>query len=105
MSDDKMNRGEPDRSRINLNEDYEVSYWSERFGITKEQLTKAVEKVGNSPEDIARLVGKSALSATGSPFDAAQRNDRRAHLVGRLVHGMRHAGALLLCGDRRARIG
>ena len=24
MSDDKMNRGEPDRSRINLNEDYEV---------------------------------------------------------------------------------
>ena len=34
MSDDKMNRGEPDRSRINLDEDYEVSYWSERFGIT-----------------------------------------------------------------------
>jgi hypothetical protein len=60
MSDDKMNRGEPDRSRINLNEDYEVSYWSERFGITKEQLKKAVEKVGNSPEDIARLVGKPA---------------------------------------------
>jgi hypothetical protein len=58
MSDDKMNRGEPDRSRINLNEHYEVSYWSERFGITKEQLKKAVEKVGNSPEDIARLVGK-----------------------------------------------
>jgi len=42
MSDDKMNRGEPDRSRINLDEDYEVSYWSERFGITKEQLKKAV---------------------------------------------------------------
>ena len=60
MSDDKMNRGEPDRSRINLNEDYEVSYWSERFGITKEQLKKAVEKVSNSPEDIARLVGKPA---------------------------------------------
>ena len=60
MSDDKMNRGEPDRSRINLDEDYEVSYWSERFGITKEQLKKAVEKVGSSPEDIARLVGKPA---------------------------------------------
>ena len=54
------NRGEPDRSRINLNEDYEVSYWSERFGITKEQLMKAVEKVGNSSEDIARLVSKPA---------------------------------------------
>ena len=35
MSDDKMNRGEPDRSRINLNEDYEVNYWSERFGIPR----------------------------------------------------------------------
>ena len=31
MADDKTNRGEPDRSRINMSEDYEVKYWTERL--------------------------------------------------------------------------
>ena len=27
MSDDVLKRGQPDRSRINMHEDYEVKYW------------------------------------------------------------------------------
>ena len=38
MSDGKTRRGEPDRSRTNLNEEYEVRYWTVKFGITEEQL-------------------------------------------------------------------
>jgi hypothetical protein len=41
-------RGEPDRSRINMQEPYEVKYWSHQLGVTPERLQQAVEKVGNS---------------------------------------------------------
>lgn len=56
MADSKAHRGEPDRSRINLNEDYEVRYWTEQFGCTKEQLAVAITKVGNSPDNVRRVL-------------------------------------------------
>ena len=46
--DDKKNIGKSDRSRINLSENYEVEYWSQKFDISPEQLRKAVEKSGSS---------------------------------------------------------
>ena len=58
MSDDKKNTGEPDRSRISLHEDHEVRYWTERFGVTKEQLAVAVAKVGNSADAVRLALGK-----------------------------------------------
>jgi 3-oxoacyl-[acyl-carrier-protein] synthase III len=48
MSDDLINRGQPDRSKINMHEDYEVKYWTKHFGISKEKLAEVVDKVGNS---------------------------------------------------------
>jgi hypothetical protein len=58
MNDDKQDRGEPDRSRISLSEDYEVRYWTERLGVTKEQLAVAVRKVGNSANAVRQALGK-----------------------------------------------
>ena len=58
MNDDKQDRGEPDRSRISLGEDYEVRYWTERLGVTKEQLAVAVRKVGNSADAVRQALGK-----------------------------------------------
>ncbi|MDQ2666065.1 MAG: DUF3606 domain-containing protein [Gemmatimonadota bacterium] len=52
MADDKSNRGPQDRSRISLTEDYEVRYWTQKFGVTKEQLAAAVHAVGNSAEKV-----------------------------------------------------
>ena len=46
MADDPNYRGPQDRSRINLQQEHEVRYWSEKFGVTKEQLREAVEQVG-----------------------------------------------------------
>jgi hypothetical protein len=46
MSDDKSKVGSPDRDRINVHEDYEVRYWSEKFGVTAEELEGAVTAVG-----------------------------------------------------------
>ena len=58
MSDDKQKRGEPDRSRINLSEDYEVAYWTKRFDVTEQVLREAVGRVGNIADDV-----RAALNA------------------------------------------
>jgi hypothetical protein len=41
-------RHQPDRSKINMNEEYEVQYWTKQLNVSKEELQKAVDKVGNS---------------------------------------------------------
>ncbi|WP_313621384.1 DUF3606 domain-containing protein [Achromobacter sp.] len=48
MSDDLNNRGPQDRSRVNVNESYELRYWTKHFGVTEEQLRAAVKAVGPS---------------------------------------------------------
>jgi Protein of unknown function (DUF3606) len=48
MSDDRSKKGMQDRTRINTSGDYEVRYWSEKFGVSHERLKQAVQKVGNS---------------------------------------------------------
>ena len=52
MSDDKTRRGPQDRSRISLSEDYEVRYWTEALGVSKERLEELVRKHGNSAEKV-----------------------------------------------------
>jgi hypothetical protein len=32
MADDLKNRGAQDRSRVNIHEDYEVQYWTKKWG-------------------------------------------------------------------------
>jgi len=53
MSDDKSKKGMQDRTGINTEEDYELRYWSEKFGVSQDQVSQdqlkaAVKKVGNS---------------------------------------------------------
>jgi hypothetical protein len=48
MADNTMNRGNPDRGRINLNQEHEVRYWSQKFGVTEQELRAAVEAAGSS---------------------------------------------------------
>ena len=52
--DDKSKAGPQDAQRVNVNEDYELRDWAKRFGVTKEQLKKAVEKVGPMAKDVER---------------------------------------------------
>ena len=60
MADDRAKRGAPDRSRINLGEDYEVEYWSKTLGVSRERLVEAVKKVGDSLQAVRRELGDSA---------------------------------------------
>ena len=54
MADDKSQQGPQDRSRINVNERYELDYWSNKFGVTPKDLKRAVEKVGVNAKDVER---------------------------------------------------
>lgn len=59
MGDDKTNRGPQDASRINMHEDYEVAYWTKKFGVTKAELEAAVKKAGVSVDAVAKALGKA----------------------------------------------
>ena len=60
MADDTSERDYRDRDRINVHEDYEVQYWSKKFGVTPEQLRKVVGKVGNSVAAVERELKRAA---------------------------------------------
>lgn len=48
MTDKLTQRHQPDRSKINMSEDYEVKYWTHELGVTRSQLQTAIDKVGNA---------------------------------------------------------
>jgi len=52
MSDDKSNRGPADAKRINVNEDYEVRYWTRILGVSEETLRETVQRVGVVADDV-----------------------------------------------------
>jgi hypothetical protein len=52
MADSRQERGPQDRSRINVNEDYELRYWSKEFGVSADQLIDAVKRVGVSADKV-----------------------------------------------------
>jgi hypothetical protein len=66
MSDDKNRKGPEDPNRINLNQPYEVRYWTKELSINETTLRLAVDKVGvmvvdvkawlNRPENRWRIV-------------------------------------------------
>ena len=58
MSDDRKSKGSQDRSRINTSEDYEVRYWSKKFGVSADQLKAAVKKVGSSAAAVEKELAK-----------------------------------------------
>lgn len=47
MSDDKTKAGGQDRSRISVDEDYELRDWARKFGVSPDELKAAVKAVGN----------------------------------------------------------
>jgi Protein of unknown function (DUF3606) len=59
MSDDKSNRGSPDRDRIDINDPDEVRNWTQSLGVTKEELQRAVEAVGNTAGKVYDYLGRN----------------------------------------------
>jgi uncharacterized protein DUF3606 len=58
MPDDKTKADAADRARINRHEEYEVQDWSAKFGVSRERLLAAIDKVGPMAIDVMRELGK-----------------------------------------------
>lgn len=58
MSDDLSKRRPQDANKVNVNESWELDYWSKKFGVTKEKLKEAVKAVGTSAAAIQKHLGK-----------------------------------------------
>ncbi len=58
MADNLKDRGPQDRSRINVNESWELQYWTEELGVSEDQLRDAVKNAGTSVEAVRKQLGK-----------------------------------------------
>lgn len=52
MPDDTQTRSGQDRERINVNQDYEVRYWTKELGVSAERLKQAVDAVGDRADKV-----------------------------------------------------
>ena len=56
--DNLKNRGQQDRSKINMHEAHEVKYWTKQLGVSHDELQKAVDKVGNGAAAVRKQLGQ-----------------------------------------------
>jgi hypothetical protein len=54
MADDLKQTSRQDDERINVDQDHELSYWSSKLGVSRDQLREAVAKVGPMREAVER---------------------------------------------------
>ena len=47
----------PDRSKIDLRNEHEVKHWIKVLRVSKEDLEKAIAKVGNNPASVRKELG------------------------------------------------
>jgi hypothetical protein len=52
MADDKKKKDYRDATRININEDYEKTYWKKTLDVSGQALAAAVKKVGPSVKKV-----------------------------------------------------
>jgi hypothetical protein len=58
MSDNKSERGSPDRDRIDMNDPDEVRNWTKSLGVSKEELERAVRAAGDRAEKVREYLGR-----------------------------------------------
>ena len=65
MADDPSIRGQQDRTRINVNQEHELRYWSEKLGCSPDELRSIVDEVGPLAADVEqRARGRAGRGRT-----------------------------------------
>lgn len=59
MADDKTKSGGQDRTRIDVNEAYELRDWARKLHVTPDELKEAVRRVGTSAEAVEKHLRNS----------------------------------------------
>lgn len=58
MPDDLSKRTGVERGRIWLGQEHEVAYWTEKLGVSREELERAVRAVGNNADRVREHLHK-----------------------------------------------
>jgi hypothetical protein len=58
MADDLEQTGRHDDERINVDQDHELTYWSSKLGVSRDQLREAVAKAGPLRRNVERQLGR-----------------------------------------------
>ncbi len=48
--------------KININDGFELKYWSNKFKVTRDELRSAVKAVGDSPAKVEIQLKKNAIT-------------------------------------------
>jgi hypothetical protein len=59
MSDDRTKRSGQDRTRVSGGQDWEVSYMTQKYNVSKQQVEEAVKAVGNSREKVEEYLQRN----------------------------------------------
>lgn len=62
MADDPQKTRPQDALRVNVSQDHELRYWSEKFGVSPEELKRVVGRVGFMAADVERAIGKKQMT-------------------------------------------
>jgi Protein of unknown function (DUF3606) len=54
----------PDRSKIIIEREDHVKYWTRHFSVTKDELARAIERVGNSAAAVRKQLSAPRPAAT-----------------------------------------
>ena len=60
MVDNKTKQA-ADRRRIDVDEPYELGYWSRKFGVSVQRLSETIQMVGPMVDDVERELVKSKI--------------------------------------------
>ncbi len=58
MADNLQSAGPQDRSRINVHEEWELRYWTQELGVSKERLAELVKEVGPSVSAVRQRLSR-----------------------------------------------
>jgi hypothetical protein len=64
-------KGQQDRCHIAMNANGEVRYWTKHFGVTREELQKLIDKVGNSAAAVRKELARKPDKSSGGKIDKA----------------------------------
>jgi hypothetical protein len=59
VADDPNKTWPQDAQRVNVHQDHELRYWSQKFGVSPEQLKRVVGRVGPMADDVERALSAS----------------------------------------------
>jgi hypothetical protein len=70
MSDNSKERVPADRAAVNLREQWEVTYWCQKFGRTQLELELAIKETGSVIVDDIEAYFETKNAAAGEPGDS-----------------------------------